>query len=138
MAGQITPEHILLRVEGMLAHDFGEPGGAAYDESGFIAALVADGWRASEGITVRMHPDDHPPPHVHVRFPQRPNLRIRLALDTGEPLDGGVPDGWSRKLRRVSDFVVSSKEPLMARWIEMHGSSATSSPSGPSTGRCKS
>lgn len=60
---------------------FGEERAAGYDEDGFLASLTAEGIRMDSGETIRIHANDHPPPHVHV---QRPVTRdIKINLETG-------------------------------------------------------
>lgn len=54
------------------------------------------------GIVIRMFAKDHPPPHFHARYGEH---HARVAIATGEVLDGDLP-------RRV--------ERLVRRWAELH------------------
>jgi hypothetical protein len=120
-SGHLTVEHVLLRLQDMLEYQFGSGAEMGLDENGFIVALVADGWRLDGGVTVHIFPNDHPPPHVHVRFRSDPKRQLRLAIESGEVLGADIPRGWAKKVRKVSAFVVTSQDLLMNRWVELHG-----------------
>lgn len=118
--GHITPEHVLLRLEAMLRVAVGEPtdGGAAYDEDGFVRALVAAGW-AGEGWRVQLHPNDHEPPHVHFWDKGDPRRQIRLDISTGQPLEGEtVAPAVRKKLGKATHFIQSNHDLLMSHWNE--------------------
>ena len=123
-AGHITVEHVLLRLEAIVRVALDQPvdGGAAYDEDGFVRALVAAGWSGEGGWRVQLHPNDHDPPHVHFRDKGDPKKEIRLSLATGEPLAGeAIPVGVKKKLARAGDFILENQDLLMSRWREYHG-----------------
>jgi hypothetical protein len=112
------------RLRAMLEYQFGHGAQLGFDENGFLVSLVADGWQLEGSISVHLYPNDHPPPHVHVRFRGEPRWRLRLAIATGvagEPLDEFIPTGWSKKARKARKFVVESQDLLIGRWVEMHG-----------------
>ncbi len=119
-AGYLTIDHVLLRLEAMLRVAVGEPTdrGSAYDEDGFVRALVDAGW-SGEGWRIQLHPNDHDPPHVHFREKGEPKNSIRLSLVTGDPLpDESVGPGLRRKLGKAQAFILERQEMLMARWSE--------------------
>jgi hypothetical protein len=49
------------------------------------------------GIVIRMFTRDHPPPHFHVSHGERHG---RIAIATGEAIDGDLPIGVRRRVRR--------------------------------------
>src|SRR5438874_1596465 len=106
----------LLRLEPIVRVALDQPvdGGAAYDEDGFVRALVAAGWSGEGGWRVQLHPNDHDPPHVHFRDKGDPKKEIRLSLATGEPLAGeAIPVGVKKKLARAGDFILENQDLLM-------------------------
>ena len=48
------------------------------------------------GIVIRMFVKDHPPPHFHARYGEH---HARVAIATGEPIDGGLPPHAGRLVR---------------------------------------
>ena len=86
------------------------------DEDGFLRALTADRWQVAGSLSVVMHSNDHPPPHVHVDVKGEWHRKLRINIETGELMDHGLPDGWSRKLRRATAFVASNRVVLLEAW----------------------
>lgn len=62
------------------------------------------------GITVLLHPNDHPPPHVHIRFRSDPEL---------QPAHGNRNRRTTRGLRKAAKIVTDRSDLLMERWMEM-------------------
>lgn len=121
-AGHLTAEHVLLRLENILEYDLAEGKNFGLSDDGFLNALVADGWRLERGVTVRMYPNDHPPPHVHLRFRSHPRLDLRVSIETGELLDDDAPDGWAKRIRSASSQVLDQRSILIERWNVMQNS----------------
>jgi hypothetical protein len=48
------------------------------------------------GIVIRMFMKDHPPPHFHALYGEH---RARVAIETGELLDGDLPPRAARLVR---------------------------------------
>jgi hypothetical protein len=117
----------------MFRHAMGDEtdGGVAYDEDGFIRAMVAAGW-TGEGWRIQLHPNDHDPPHVHFWLKGDQRAQVRLSLATGEPLDGeALPTGSKKRLAKASQFVVANQPLLMSKWTEAHPIVGSSQPLGP-------
>jgi len=53
------------------------------------------------GIVVRMFVKDHPPPHFHVRYGE---YHARVAIDTGDVLDGRLPPRVERLVRQWAEL----------------------------------
>jgi hypothetical protein len=53
---------------------------------------------------------DHPPPHFHVLFGEH---RARVAIATGEPIDGALPPRAARLVREWTDL---RRAELEANW----------------------
>ncbi|MFP4512466.1 MAG: DUF4160 domain-containing protein [Acidimicrobiales bacterium] len=118
-SGHLTTEHVLVRVENALDYEFGRGAELGLDEDGFYRALVADGSHHEGGISIVLHPNDHPPPHVHIRFRSDPSIDLRMSIETGELLDGTAPPGWAKRVRKATGIVRGQSELLMTRWAEM-------------------
>ena len=118
-SGHLTVEHVLLRIRDMLDFEFGNGEIEGLDEDGFLRALVADAMHFEGGVTVRLHCNDHPPPHVHVEFRSLPGEDFRVLIDTGELVGADVPSGWAKRMRRVSALVLDHRDLLLGRWEEM-------------------
>lgn len=54
------------------------------------------------GIVIAMFFNDHDPPHFHARYAEH---RARVAIATGDPLDGDLPPAATR---------------LVKEWTELH------------------
>jgi hypothetical protein len=119
--GHLTAEHILQRLENILEFEFGRGAEMGLAADGFYNALVADGWRLEGGVTVRLHPNDHPPPHVHLEFRSDPRLDLRLSIETGELLDV-APAGWAKRIKAAAAQVLDLQSTLMERWSEVQAS----------------
>lgn len=122
--GNLTAEHVLARLEAMVRVAYDQPtdGGAAYDEEGFIRALVAAGIQG-EGFRVQLHPNDHDPPHAHFVDPGEPKNEVRLSLQTGDPLAGeSVPVGTKKKLGKAKALIGQNRDLLMDWWSDYQAS----------------
>jgi hypothetical protein len=53
---------------------------------------------------------DHPPPHFHVRYGE---YRARVAIATGEPIDGDLPP---RATRLVREWTALRRSELDTNW----------------------
>lgn len=62
------------------------------------------------GITVRMHYNDHEPPHVHVRYQ---GYRARALIADGSVLDGRLPPTTARL---VKEWIDLRRDALMQNW----------------------
>jgi hypothetical protein len=69
-----------------------------------------------DGVVVKPHFGDHPPPHFHAYVGRvgRPGLRSsRFSIETGEPLDGQLP---SAKVAAVRSWRAQHREELLVDW----------------------
>jgi hypothetical protein len=119
--GHLTPEHVLQRIHDIAEFEFGNGEELGFDGDGFLVSLAADGMQLPGGVTLSVYPNDHPPPHVHVRIRALPHVKLRISLETGEPLDDGLPDGWSKKLKRIQRLVADNAPTLASWWEKHHG-----------------
>lgn len=62
------------------------------------------------GIVIRMFVKDHPPPHFHALYGEH---RARVAIATGEPIDGELPP---RAARLVREWAALHRPELDANW----------------------
>lgn len=62
------------------------------------------------GIVITMYFNDHPPPHVHVRYGEHLG---RVAYRTGEVLTGDLP---SRVVRLVVEWAALHSDELDLNW----------------------
>jgi hypothetical protein len=62
------------------------------------------------GIVIRMFPRDHPPPHFHALYGEH---RARVAIDTGEVVDGELPP---RAARLVREWAGMRRNELADNW----------------------
>jgi len=115
-AGHLTLEHVLARLEFMLEWEIGNGSALGLDEEGFFRALTADRWQVEGALSVVMRSHDHPPPHVHVYVRGDRHRKLRINIETGELMDDRVPDGWARKLKRASEFVMQNRSLLLEAW----------------------
>jgi hypothetical protein len=53
------------------------------------------------GIVIRMFVKDHPPPHFHARYGEH---HARVSIATGELIDGELPPGAARLVRKWADL----------------------------------
>lgn len=53
------------------------------------------------GIVIRMFVKDHPPPHFHALYGEH---RARVAISTGEVIDGELPQRASRLVREWAEL----------------------------------
>jgi len=62
------------------------------------------------GITVMIYNNDHPPPHVHIRYGSK-NACVRI--DDGTLLQGKFP---KRQLAFVKEWVLMHRDSLIENW----------------------
>ncbi len=62
------------------------------------------------GIVIAMYFNDHDPPHFHARYAE---YRARVAIATGDPLDGDLP---ARAGRLVKEWTELHREELEEDW----------------------
>jgi hypothetical protein len=62
------------------------------------------------GIVIAMFFNDHDPPHFHARYAEH---RARIAIDTGDPLDGDLP---ARATRLVKEWTELHRDELEEDW----------------------
>lgn len=115
--GWVTTEHIVHRLAGMVNHGLGQQldGPAAYDEHGFISALIAAGLSMRNGVRAHIYPDDHNPPHAHLEVPGLENAKLTINLETLK-IDQELPSGWSKRGKKVESEVRSHQQELLDMW----------------------
>lgn len=118
-AGHVTPEHVMRRLKNIADHAFDNQTVMGFDEDGFVVSLIAEGLALAGGVTLRVYPNDHPPPHVHIEVRSRPNARIRINLATGEFLDD-APRGLPRKKLKGFQAAVRENHEVLATWWESY------------------
>lgn len=121
--GFLTVEHVMLRLKNIADYEFGgetAAGPGVYDAEGFLMSLTSAGVKLEGGITLQVNPNDHPPPHVHVKIKAEPRIKLRVRLDTAEPMDP-LPDGWAKKLRGFQTVIRENHAVLAGWWEEYHG-----------------
>ncbi len=122
-SGQLTALDVLDRLERMALYEFGESQEQrpiAVDEEGFVTALIAEGIPVAGGVTLRVWPNDHPPPHVHIERRGNGN-DIKINLETGD-VEGKLPrDVRSSQLKKFSGLVEQYHELLCDWWLKNHG-----------------
>lgn len=115
--GWLTRAHVEDRLHNIAVRDLGVLGPVGYDEDGFWMSLVADGVR-KEGIGwFKVYPNDHDPPHVHVR-PFGEDFDIRLSLETGEELDPRPRGLKSKQIKNMQKALVEMHDELGAWWAK--------------------
>ena len=62
------------------------------------------------GIVIAMFFNDHDPPHFHARYAE---YRARIAIATGDPLDGELP---ARAARLVKQWAELHRDELEQNW----------------------
>lgn len=65
------------------------------------------------GIAIQMYYDDHPPPHIHVRYNEH---RARFAIATGALMSGSLP---ARTRRLVEEWIELRRDALTENWRRM-------------------
>ena len=68
------------------------------------------------GIVIRMFVKDHPPPHFHALYGE---YRARVAIATGEAIDGDLPPRAARLVREWTDLHRSELETNWERAEQM-------------------
>jgi hypothetical protein len=68
------------------------------------------------GATVFVFPNDHPPPHVHVRFQ---GVTVRLRITDGVPLDAAAAFP-PRILRDVRTWLLRHRDVAAEVWATYH------------------
>ncbi|RVW02432.1 DUF4160 domain-containing protein [Rhodococcus spongiicola] len=120
-AEHITPEHVLQRLKNIADHIFENEVVAGFDSDGFLVALIAEGLRLQNGVTLIVRTNDHPPPHAHIKVRAYPEADLKVDLTTGE-LSGNVPKGLSAKdIRGFQDLVGKHHDQLASWWQDYHG-----------------
>ncbi|MGO1665311.1 MAG: DUF4160 domain-containing protein [Micrococcaceae bacterium] len=120
-AGHVTPEHVMQRLKNIADHVFDNETSIGFDDEGFVVSLTAAGMALPGGVTLCVYPNDHPPPHVHIRVRSHPAAKLRIRLDTGEFMDN-TPDGLVRKkLNGLQAAVRENHTVLAGWWQEYHG-----------------
>lgn len=121
-AGFLTEEHVVGRITNILNVILGNGSELGFDGDGFLVSLVADGLQLQGGITLQVYSNDHPPPHVHVLLRAHPEIKLRLRLDNGEPLDAAPVR--TKDLRRFQAAVVQHSDVLTRWWAKSAAASA--------------
>lgn len=65
------------------------------------------------GIAIQMYYDDHPPPHIHVKYNE---YQARFAIGTGELISGSLP---ARARRLVQEWIELRRTELADNWRRM-------------------
>jgi hypothetical protein len=126
---RLEAEDVLGRLVAIALYEFGEnkdDWSVAFNDEGFITALVADGKAFEGGISVHVWPNDHPPPHVHILKKSEPdNQYIKINLETAE-LEGELPP-WadSKQLKRMKALVRRHHQLFAEWWEKNHGDVVT-------------
>lgn len=120
--GWLTVEHVLNRLSAMTAYELGNGAEQGYGPDGFLVALTADSYVVGSNVKVHLNTNDHPPPHVHIEVRGELDSKLRLAIETGEPLDDLPSAKLRKKLNLAAGFVVEHKGLLLARWAECNPS----------------
>lgn len=121
-AGHLLLEHVLLRMRNMIHRELGTQGGSiGFDEHGFVKALIAESFQFPGGVKLCVYPNDHPPPHVHVKLRKHPKAKIRISLEDGEFLKGTPQNLASKLLGQSQALVVEHRVMLIDLWESYHG-----------------
>jgi len=56
-------------------HELGHEGSAGFDSDGLFISLIAAGLKIDGGVTLRVFPNDHPPPRLNVDIRARSSYR---------------------------------------------------------------
>jgi len=65
------------------------------------------------GIAIQMYYDDHPPPHIHVKYNEH---TARFVIETGALLSGSLP---ARARRLVQEWIELRRPELAENWRRM-------------------
>ena len=65
------------------------------------------------GIAIQMYYDDHPPPHIHVKYNE---YQARFAIETGALISGNMPE---RARRLVQEWIELRRPALTENWRRM-------------------
>lgn len=68
------------------------------------------------GATIKVYPNDHPPPHVHVFYQGR---EVRLRISDAQPLDD-VDAFHARVLKDVQDWLLNNRGIAAEVWAKYH------------------
>lgn len=123
--GRLEPEDVLARLVNMALYEFGEGKDdwpMALDAEGFLTALTAEGKKFDGGISVHVWPNDHPPPHVHIRKQSEPdNQSVKINLATGDSEGDLPPWASSKQLKSMKALVVRHHQLFADWWEKNHG-----------------
>ncbi len=127
--GRLEAQGVLERLASMALYEFGENRDdwpMAFDEEGFLTALSAEGKSFDGGISIRVWPNDHPPPHVHILKKSEPDSQyVKINLETGES-EGALPSWASQKqLKKIKELIVKHHELFEGWWQKNHGDTVT-------------
>jgi hypothetical protein len=127
--GFVTREHIALRLLGIVQYAYGVHDGdvVAYDEDGFVSALIAEGLPMSNGVKLEIYSGDHNPPHAHIKIPGVSRGRLTINLETFK-IEQQLPDGWSKKGRQIEKEALANIAKLTEWWNKNRGPEARSLP----------
>lgn len=117
--GYITPEHVFMRLKHIADHIFENETAMGFDDEGFVISLVGGAVTLEGGLKLRVWPNDHPPPHVHIELRAHPEWDVRVNLKTVE-LIGELPSGL--KTKKFDGFLDAIREchPTLAGWWETY------------------
>jgi hypothetical protein len=118
-AGYITPEHVFIRLKNIADHIFENESSMGFDDDGFVISLVAGAITLEGGLKLRVWPNDHPPPHVHIEIRAHPEWTIRVNLETVALMDE-LPSGLSAKQFRGFLATIRESQPMLADWWETY------------------
>jgi len=115
----ITQEHVRTRLEAIIGRALGLDAYSGYDVDGFHVSLIAAGVQVGHGITLRVHSNDHEPPHAHVRLPGSSSDQLKVDIMTGD-LSGVIPGNLSRAQRQAITLGVRNNSvKLGALWSQV-------------------
>jgi hypothetical protein len=118
-AGYVTTEHVFMRLKNIADHIFENESSMGFDDDGFVISLVGGADTLEGGLKLRVWPNDHPPPHVHVEIQAHPEWTIRINLETVELMDE-LPNGLKAKQFRGFLAAVHECHPKLADWWETY------------------
>lgn len=120
-AGHTTTEHVFMRLKNIADHIFGNESSLAFDDEGFVISLVAGAVTLQGGLKLRVWPNDHPPPHVHIEVQAHPEWKIRINLETVELMDDLPPKLKRKQFHGFLDAVRECRPQLTTWWESYHG-----------------
>lgn len=121
--GCLTLEHLVVRLENIATHHFGEEGAIGFDDEGFVVSLVAGSISVGHGVKIRVNPHDHDPPHAHIELRSHPGAKFRINLMTGEFMDPAPKGLNAKKVRDLQTAVIENTAQLSRMWAEYKGGS---------------